>query len=90
MSSSTQKLTAVVFGGTGAIGEELVKQLVVNPQFKKVVTLGRREVPGIPTEGRSADLVQKTINMDNIASEATEELKGADVVFCTLGTTRKV
>ncbi len=34
--------------------------------------------------------IQVTVNFDNFASEALPAMKGADSVFCCLGTTRKV
>ncbi|GFR47824.1 hypothetical protein Agub_g9601 [Astrephomene gubernaculifera] len=80
-------LTAVVLGATGAIGSELVQQLVNNPGFKKVVTVGRRALDGAPTG--PVELVQRTVNMDALETEAKDAFTGADVVFCALGTTRK-
>ncbi|GLC44509.1 hypothetical protein PLESTB_000065600 [Pleodorina starrii] len=84
-------LTAVVLGATGAIGEALVNQLVVHPKFKRVVTVGRRALEAVPAESeRKAELVQATVNMDALETEAKQAFSGADVVFCALGTTRKV
>lgn len=52
---------------------------------------GRREVQ-LPDRYKDtkAQLVQKTINMDNMETEAATAFEGADAVFCALGTTRKV
>ncbi len=84
-------LTAVVLGATGAVGEALVHQLLVHPRFKRVVTVGRRALDGAPPESeRTAELVQAKVNMDALEQEAKEAVSGADVVFCALGTTRKV
>ncbi|GIL53921.1 hypothetical protein Vafri_9494 [Volvox africanus] len=84
-------LTAVVLGATGAIGEALTNQLLVHPGFKRVITIGRRVVENVPAESeRIAELVQTTVNMDALEVEAKQAFTGADVVFCALGTTRKV
>ncbi|KAG2494953.1 hypothetical protein HYH03_006888 [Edaphochlamys debaryana] len=81
-------LVAAVTGATGAVGEELVKQLVTNAAFRKVVTLGRRPVEGVPSG--SAELVQVKVDMDRLEAEGAEAVKGVDVFFCALGTTRAV
>ncbi|PNH05892.1 hypothetical protein TSOC_007809 [Tetrabaena socialis] len=83
-------LVAVVVGATGAVGEALVHQAVKNAAFSRVVTIGRRPLEGVPVEGRVAELVQKQVSMDNMEVEAKDAFAGADVVFCALGTTRKV
>lgn len=38
-----KKLSAIVIGGTGAIGENVVKELLKSARFERVVTVGRRE-----------------------------------------------
>lgn len=84
-------LSAVVVGATGAVGEALVNQLLMYPGFKRVVTVGRRTLTNVPSESeRISELVQTTVNMDALETEAREAFSGADVVFCALGTTRKV
>ncbi|KAG2494954.1 hypothetical protein HYH03_006889 [Edaphochlamys debaryana] len=84
----TTGLVAAVTGATGAVGEELVKQLVTNAAFTKVVTLGRRPVEGVPSG--SAELVQVKVDMDSLEAEGAEAVTGVDVFFCALGTTRAV
>eukprot|EP00877_Chromochloris_zofingiensis_P007631 jgi/Chrzof1/3120/Cz12g12210.t1 len=83
-------MKAVVLGGTGAIGTELVGQLATSGAWSTVTTVGRREVQ-LPDRYKDtkAQLVQKTINMDNMETEAATAFEGADAVFCALGTTRK-
>lgn len=85
------KRKAVVLGGTGAIGQHLVGQLLADGRWDPIVVVGRREVQ-VPSQykERKAELVNKVVNMDNLETEAADAFHGADVVFCALGTTRKV
>lgn len=39
------KLTALVFGGTGAIGHLLVKELVHDKRWGKIICVGRNALP---------------------------------------------
>ncbi|RMZ54497.1 hypothetical protein APUTEX25_002073, partial [Auxenochlorella protothecoides] len=87
---ATKNLKAVVVGATGAVGGEILGQLLVNPAWGEVVVVGRREAP-VPPEYKGWDpakLQHKVIDMDNLASEASSAFEGADTVFCALGTTR--
>lgn len=83
---------AVVVGGTGAVGRELVGQLLCSPRWAQVVTVGRREalVPPQYTGWEAGKLKQVVVDMDHLESEAQGAFEGADAVFCALGTTRGV
>lgn len=88
---------AVVFGATGAVGREIVKQLIDSPQWSHVTTIGRRP---LQVEGAAADsskLKQIVLsNMDSLLEqpleniEITNSLSSSDSVFCALGTTRSL
>ena len=41
----SNKLTALVFGGTGAIGQLLVKELSTSTRWGKVICVGRKGLP---------------------------------------------
>lgn len=71
--------TALVAGGTGLIGNQLLQLLLESPQYSKVIALTRRDLPG------HSKLVQIKIEFGNITEKA-ESLK-TDDVFCCLGTT---
>jgi len=73
-------LCAVVVGATGAIGKEVVNELLVRDEIASVVTLTRR------TGGftASAKLTERKVDFDNLKED---DFKGADTVFCCLGTT---
>lgn len=83
-------MTAVVLGATGAIGRELVGQLLVSGNWSKVITVGRREVqlPAGYTNFK-AELQQAVVNMDTLEEQGKALFQGADTIFCALGTTRK-
>jgi uncharacterized protein YbjT (DUF2867 family) len=76
------KRKAVVAGGTGLIGKELVKQLLSDQEYKSVTLILRRTI-GI----NDPKLEEKIIDFDQLEN-VDIDLKDADV-FCTLGTTIK-
>ncbi|KAK9864690.1 hypothetical protein WJX84_004524 [Apatococcus fuscideae] len=81
-------MKAVVVGATGAVGSQLVEQLLQSNAWAVVATVGRRpvEVPAT-LQGK---LQQTVINMDNLEVEGAPAFAGASTAFCTLGTQRGV
>ncbi|KAL0089008.1 hypothetical protein J3Q64DRAFT_1882670 [Phycomyces blakesleeanus] len=78
--------TAIVLGGTGAVGKALVRDLLVNGSYEKVVAIGRRPVEldsNVPQE----KLVQKSVDFDNL-DKYRQAFNNASDVYCCLGTTR--
>ena len=79
---SPKSLVAVVLGATGLVGSALVSQLLSDPAYREVITLGRR------TSGREHEkLKEHRIDFEQRASWS--ELVRGDVLFLALGTTRK-
>lgn len=76
--------SAFVVGYTGEIGKALVKDLNKLKIFKKVVLLGRREVP----LEVGPEMEQKVVNFDKLEEDHADLFNGLDVGFCCLGTTR--
>ncbi len=76
--------TALVAGATGLIGGHLVKLLLADPAYDKVVVLARR-----PPEGVASPKLQ-TIIADFDALDAALAGIAVDDAFCALGTTIKV
>lgn len=75
-------MKAIVIGGTGATGRELVRQLVDDSRFREVVALVRRPFfDGIPK------LREIVVDFENLEVER-EHIQG-DVAFSCLGTTLK-
>lgn len=74
---------AVVAGGTGLIGQFLLDQLEADPKFETVTAFARKK----PNDNRSK---VHWIAADFDDSQALlQAIKGADAVFCCLGTTIK-
>jgi oxidoreductase len=79
-----QALRAIVVGGTGAIGKELIKELSENENFAKVTTLVRRK----PETEQNDKVESVVVDFENL-DEYKDAFKDKDVAFCCLGTTRK-
>ncbi|WP_134685131.1 oxidoreductase [Brevibacillus migulae] len=76
------KRTALVAGATGLIGGHLVKQLLDNPAYEKIIAISRRPL-GLQHE----KLDHRLIDFNQL--EQADELFQVDSVFCCLGTTIK-
>ena len=71
---------AIVIGGTGMVGLQLVKQLIEDKKYDEIISLVRRS-SGI----NNPKLQEKIINFDE--PESWSDLVTGDVLFSTLGTT---
>uniref|UniRef100_A0A8R1EJY6 Semialdhyde_dh domain-containing protein n=1 Tax=Caenorhabditis japonica TaxID=281687 RepID=A0A8R1EJY6_CAEJA len=76
--------SAFIVGASGAVGSELVALLADSTKFSKIILFGRRSID-IPNGEQK--FVQKQVNFDKL-EENSEDVKGVDVAFCALGTTR--
>ena len=76
------RLKALVIGATGAVGKDLVQQLIEDSSFERVDIFVRREVK-IP----SAKLVAHVVDFDH--PETWADLLQGDVLFSCMGTTIK-
>lgn len=88
-------MNALIIGATGAVGRDLVGELLSSPQWKKVVTISRRPLDELPPCYKdSADLAkleQKIVpNLDEVETHEASKTAydGVDAAFCALGTTR--
>ncbi|KAL1759767.1 hypothetical protein FB107DRAFT_204430 [Schizophyllum commune] len=80
--------SALIIGATGQTGGHLLKELLASPHFSKVGEYGRRvTAPDTLSEGKEK-LEQKTIDFENLSAAGLKDGKW-DVVYVTLGTTRK-
>jgi uncharacterized protein YbjT (DUF2867 family) len=77
-----EKLNALIAGATGLVGSSLLKQLLVDEQYEKVVVITRK-----PIEIQHPKLIQQAIDFNSIESMKLDYR--IDAVFCTLGTTIK-
>lgn len=78
------RLCVLVAGATGAVGRELVGQLLEDPDFALVQVLARRATGR--THARLAEFVTDFDDLDGCASRHPQ-LFNVDAVFCCLGTT---
>ncbi|HVG41763.1 MAG TPA: NAD(P)H-binding protein [Chitinophagaceae bacterium] len=72
--------TALVIGATGLVGKSLVKQLLLDERFQKVVVFARRTV-GL----QSPKLEEHLVNFD--VPQTWQHLLKGDVLFSAMGTT---
>jgi len=73
-------LCALVAGATGLVGSHLLQHLTASAEYATVIALTRTPVPTYPK------LETRLANFDGLTSS---DCRGADVVFCALGTTIK-
>ena len=76
-------LKAVVVGATGLVGAELVRLLLNNKKYSKVIVIARRRLSIVHPR-----LEQQLISFDELDACPADWFEAADV-FCTLGTTIK-
>ncbi|KAI8148156.1 hypothetical protein BJV82DRAFT_654023 [Fennellomyces sp. T-0311] len=85
-SESVDHKVALVLGATGAVGKQVLLDLLKNGTYEKVVTVGRRPVQlddSVPQD----KLVQKTVDFENLDA-SREDFKNVNDVYCCLATTR--
>ncbi|MCL4137181.1 UNVERIFIED_CONTAM: hypothetical protein GTU68_030010 [Idotea baltica] len=79
---NSEGVTALVLGCTGAIGKELVKELIKSPRIKQINLITRREF-----EVKNPKIVENIVDFENL-SNYKEKFVGTNVAFCCMGTTR--
>jgi len=82
MQENSIQYKAVVLGGTGLIGNELLKYLIADNSFSQIHLIGRKD-----SQLTSSKIHFHQINMDELLNYS--HLFNVDVVFCCLGTTIK-
>lgn len=76
--------TALIAGASGLVGGHLVRLLLQEEHYARVIAIGRREVPGL----RHPKLEQRVVDFDAL-EPAAAALPPVRDVFCCLGTTIK-
>lgn len=79
------KNTAVIIGTTGAVGREIVNEILSGEYYDRIYILGRSSISKLPEDSRLAKII---IDFDNIDFDM-DILENADV-FASLGTTLKI
>lgn len=79
--------SALLIGGTGAVGKRLLAELLASDEWARVGDYGRRVTTPPSSQSEQAKLEQKVIDFEDLGKA---DLKAGrwDVVFVTLGTTR--
>ncbi|KAK0436922.1 hypothetical protein EV421DRAFT_1907698 [Armillaria borealis] len=80
--------TALIIGATGQTGQYLLKELLASSHFTKVGEYGRRLTDLESLSTGKDKLVQKAIDFEKLEESGLKDGKW-DIVFITLGTTRK-
>lgn len=88
---------AVVVGSTGAVGKELVRELIASPRCSLVTALARRPLPSDHQLTREPKLQWRIVDFENLAQFSLDEQAPSQqlphfdttAVFCALGTTAK-
>jgi len=82
VSPPSRRRTALLAGATGLVGSQVLKLLLADPDWSRVVTVGRRT-----TSQQHEKLEQRVLDLG--ALETVSDLPHVDDVFCCLGTTIK-
>ena len=85
-SHQKNRFNAIIIGGTGATGKQLLNQLLNNHNCKLVTSIGKRPALGGKKNDKLVDIViESLLNM----SSTEGYWKGNDVFFNCIGTTKK-
>ena len=79
------KNTAVIIGATGAVGREILNEILSGEYYDRIYILGRSSISKLPDDSRLKKII---IDFENINFD-TNILESADV-FASLGTTIKI
>ena len=79
------KNTAVIIGATGAVGKEILKEILRSEYYERIYVLGRNSISRLPEDDR---LTKVVIDFENMRFD-TSILDDRDV-FAALGTTIKI
>ncbi|TFK39753.1 hypothetical protein BDQ12DRAFT_711861 [Crucibulum laeve] len=80
--------SALILGATGQTGRALLQQLLASNDFTRVGEYGRRLTPAEQISNGKEKLEQKVIDFEKLEESGLRNGKW-DVVFVTLGTTKK-
>ena len=79
------KNTAVIIGATGAVGKEILKEILSCEYYERIYVLGRNSISRLPEDDKLTKIV---IDFENMRFD-TSILDNADI-FASLGTTIKI
>ena len=79
------KNTAVIIGATGAVGKEILKEILGTEYYERIYVLGRNSISRLPEDDRLTKIV---MDFENMRFD-TSILDNTDI-FAALGTTIKI
>ena len=79
------KNTTVIIGATGAVGKEILKEILSCEYYERIYVLGRNSISRLPEDDKLTKIV---IDFENMRFD-TSILDNADI-FASLGTTIKI
>ena len=79
------KNTAIIIGATGAVGKEILKEILSCEYYERIYVLGRNSISRLPEDDKLTKIV---IDFENMRFD-TSILDNADI-FASLGTTIKI
>ena len=77
--------TAIIIGATGAVGREIINEILSGEYYYRIYILGRSSISKLPDDSRVEKII---IDFENLNFD-TRILEEADV-FASLGTTLKI
>eukprot|EP01016_Furgasonia_blochmanni_P057021 TRINITY_DN9832_c0_g1_i2.p1 TRINITY_DN9832_c0_g1~~TRINITY_DN9832_c0_g1_i2.p1 ORF type:complete len:239 (-),score=45.47 TRINITY_DN9832_c0_g1_i2:118-834(-) len=92
MENATKQFSAVILGGSGAVGRELVDLLLKSPRWKEVSVIVRRKIDRwVTLEKENPELYRKlkivqVDNLDTLENTDAWKFENYDSMFCCLGT----
>ncbi len=100
MATVNKNYTAIIIGSTGAVGRDLVAELVKSEKCAQVIALARRDVlkeqistvfPSVDNAAVDTKLEVRKVDFNSLQESDFKSKTGerADAVFCCLGTTRR-
>ncbi len=81
---SIMKYKAIVIGGSGAVGSNVLNQLFNSESCESVIFLGRKNLDLTKFSGNTSKCKQEIVDFDNLAANQSL-FQGIDTAFCTLG-----
>jgi hypothetical protein len=80
--STMSNKTALIFGATGQVGQQVLKELLASSEFTKVGEFGRRVTDTASLSTGKDKLVQKTIDFEKLEEAGLKDEKW-DIVYIT-------
>lgn len=77
--------TAIIIGATGAVGKEILKNILADGFYTKVYVLGRKSIKKLPDDNKLTKII---IDFEKIDFNTSILVKSD--VFASLGTTIKI